>query len=67
MFRSFLLALVVAGCGSMQAPTSHTPSSVSPRQPAAGDEVHRGLLTNQKSSPDSGQAPDGDRSASGMR
>lgn len=59
MFRSLVLALAVAGCGAIQAPVSQTPSSASPRQPAEGDEVHRGLLTNQKSSPDSGQASEG--------
>ena len=67
MFRSLLLALVVAGCGSIQAPSSQTPPGISPRQPAAGDEVHRGLVSNQKSSPDSGQASEGDRGAGGIR
>jgi hypothetical protein len=56
-----LLALLIAGCAS--APPV---SSASPRQPAAGDEVHRGLLTNQKSSPDSGQGSQGgDRGGAG--
>jgi hypothetical protein len=65
MIRSALLglvALLVAGCAS--APLASNPSL---RQPAAGDEVHRGLLTNQKSSPDSGQASEGGgRSGGGL-
>jgi len=65
MFRSFILAFVVAGCSSFQAPSTQSPSGASPRQPVAGDEVHRGLLTNQKSSPDSGQASEGGGGRSG--
>ena len=51
---AFVLILLLAGCGSW--PRGPAPSTA----PAADSEVHRGLLTNQKSSPDSGQSPGGD-------
>jgi hypothetical protein len=72
MIRSVLLTLLLAGCASSQmSSTSPSRTSAPPAQgsvpqaqrPAAQDpEVHRGLLTNQKSSPD---APSGDGRGSG--
>jgi len=53
---AIVMVLILAGCAAPVRTTSPagTPAS------AAGAEVHRGLLTNQKSSPDSGQSPGGD-------
>jgi len=59
MIRAVLLTLLLAGCAS--SPMTPTGSAgQSNAQPASNPEVHRGLLTNQKSSPDSGQSPGGD-------
>ena len=50
-------AIFLAGCASPQRDDAPGQSAA----PAADNpEVHRGLLTNQKSSPDSGQSPGGD-------
>ena len=58
MIRVALLTLVLAGCAaSTVPPPSRTSSAGAQRAPQ--DEVHRGLLTNQKSSPD---APSGEGS-----
>ena len=52
-----LLAVLLAGCASSSRMAPSTGSRASPGD--ANPEVHRGLLTNQKSSPDSGQSPAG--------
>jgi len=52
---ALFLALLLAGCAASQRMMSPSPAPAADANP----EVHRGLLTNQKSSPDSGQAPDG--------
>jgi hypothetical protein len=55
---AFAMVLLLAGCASSM---RTTPSAGTPGSPGNADqEVHRGLLTNQKSSPDSGQSPGGD-------
>ena len=51
-------AIFLAGCASPQ--RAMTPPGQSAAPAADNPEVHRGLLTNQKSSPDSGQSPGGD-------
>ncbi len=59
MIRTILLTLLLAGCAS--SPMSSTsPADQTRAKPDSNPEVHRGLLTNQKSSPDSGQSPGGD-------
>jgi hypothetical protein len=68
MIRSAFLALLLAGCAasppssrsqlpqSPQSPQSQSQYPAQSQNPAArpvpNEEVHRGLLTNQKSSPD---------------
>ena len=61
---ALLLVLLLAGCASSAPMTSPTGARASPGN--ANPEVHRGLLTNQKSSPDSGQSPVGDGRGSGI-
>jgi Spy/CpxP family protein refolding chaperone len=55
---AFVMALLLAGCASSMRTAPSAGTSGSPG--SADQEVHRGLLTNQKSSPDSGQSPGGD-------
>jgi starvation-inducible outer membrane lipoprotein len=55
---ALVLALLLAGCTA--SPRMSAPSRPASETPDANPEVHRGLLTNQKSSPDSGQSPGGD-------
>ena len=61
---AFVMALLLAGCASSMRPTTSAGTPGSPGN--AEQEVHRGLLTNQKSSPDSGQSPGGDGRGGGM-
>jgi hypothetical protein len=51
-------ATSLAACGMFSSPS--TRSTGDSRQVDDNPEVHRGLVNNQKSSPDSGQAPAGD-------
>lgn len=62
---AILIALLLAGCASSMRTTSPVGAAASPAD--ATPEVHRGLLTNQKSSPDSGQSPGGDGRGGGIR
>jgi hypothetical protein len=54
---AFLLVLLLAGCAASHRTMSSSGASAADVNP----EVHRGMLTNQKSSPDSGQGEDGGR------
>jgi hypothetical protein len=54
---ALVLALLLAGCAASPRMSSPRPAA---EAPDANPEVHRGLQTNQKSSPDSGQSPGGD-------
>lgn len=61
---ALVLVLLLAGCAS----SSRMTSSATRASPGdSNPEVHRGLLTNQKSSPDSGQSPGGDGRGGGIR
>jgi hypothetical protein len=66
MFRAMalVLALLLAGCAASSRMTSSTGARAAPGD--SNPEVHRGLLTNQKSSPDSGQSPSGDGRGGGI-
>ena len=55
---ALVLVLLLAGCASSSRMMSSSGTRASPGD--VNPEVHRGLLTNQKSSPDSGQSPGGD-------
>jgi hypothetical protein len=61
---ALVLVLLLAGCASWSRMTSSSGTRASPGD--ANPEVHRGLLTNQKSSPDSGQSPGGDGRGGGI-
>jgi hypothetical protein len=54
---ALVLILLLAGCASQRTSTNAGSAAATTD---ANPEVHRGLLTNQKSSPDSGQSPGGD-------
>jgi hypothetical protein len=62
---ALMLVLLLAGCASSSRMTSSSGTTATPGN--AGAEVHRGLLTNQKSSPDSGQSPGGDGRGGGIQ
>ena len=54
---TFVAALFVAGCTIAPLPQASSPPGSSGAQEVPNAEVHRGLLQNQRSSPD---APSGD-------
>jgi len=62
---ALVLVLLLAGCASSSRMTSSSGTQASPGD--ANPEVHRGLLTNQKSSPDSGQGSGPDGRGGGVR
>lgn len=60
MIRIAITCFLLAGCTGSPLFTSPSSSTHGVQQPVDNPEIHRGTLTGQKSSPDSGQSPAGD-------